>query len=570
MAINVTPTAAVHIDDTCTAVAPSSRHASPESTIVIASAASSQRSGSPPDLVDMAGKPKGRKTSVKGVRYEDAADAPAPTVVAKIDKPSESMRNARDQSLDRPSSLRSGSGTSKIANLRAAFEKGGSQDSSSSLNSVKRRWTSSEKVNGAPSSPTGRLEDVNEDLEKEREMRQMYEEKCALLEEEAENLRHVFEQKSAFLVQEAEEQRQTYEQKYAALAETSEKERRQLEERIETLQRYADQERSIWEEELANLRDETDKLHAHVQKAPLTPTPPPSEELEIGVAVTGDELSWLRRQLAEMKRSISKSTRMDGQVTDSVFAQETGMLHHELQNWIVNNFRRAKGDVSSQDMVARLSSIELTPGQRHQLRPMFAAFTSDTKLPMFQATAACLLMDVFNDESLYGLNDDVLWRKKLREAGNGLEHVLSPSAHNKWRAVTMDVIRQSDGIQDSISSAAKVMAEKICRLLTALTEIEGGANRLAALTGIVKRAIDLQHMFRVQRARYQFDLPSTSDVYHPDVMENVSVDSESSDVEQMVRVVKCATFASVIKVGDEMGEQMHLTNVVFKAKVLCS
>ncbi|KAK3670330.1 hypothetical protein LTR78_009784 [Recurvomyces mirabilis] len=537
-------------------------HDSAESVVATNADRTSSVSSDLVDDVRMAGKSKSRQNSglVKSVRYEEAADAPAPKVVGKIDKPSEALlNNARDDSV----SLRSSNGN-KIANLRAAFENGSSPErSSSSLSSMRKRFGGGDKGNGGSVKSSGRLGEAREDLEKERELRQKYEQNSGVLEEETEKLRHVYDQKCTFLVEEAEQQRVNYEERYAQLAESTEMQRRSLEEKVAALERQAAEQQVAWEQEFASVRRERDGLHMQL----LQQTPPP-EDLEIGQAVTGDEVTWLRRQLADLKKTISTSTRMDGQVTDSVFAQETGVLHHELQNWIVNNFRRARGDVTAQEMCDKLSNIELTPGQRHQLRPMYAAYQPAAKLSMYQATAISLLMDIFEDNSLYGLAEDVAWRQKLCEAGNGLENVLSPVAHNKWRAVTLDVIRQSEGMEDVISTAAKKVAEKICHALTILSEVEGTVTRLAVLTSIVTRAIELQHIFRVQKAGYQFDLPSTNDIFHLDVMEDIAVEADSPG-EHMVRIVKCATFPSVLKVGDEYGDNVHLTNVIFRAKVFC-
>ncbi|KAK5112135.1 hypothetical protein LTR62_004478 [Meristemomyces frigidus] len=518
--------------------------------------------------VDMGGRSKTKRQNsslVQSVRYEEAAEAPAPVVVAKIDKPSQRVSEARDgsDSMER-GSLRSASGNNKIANLRAAFENGGSSDRSSSLSSMRKRFGSSnEKNSGTNGKVRASHEEPKNEVEKERELRQVFEQKSNVLEEESDKIRHVYEEKCSFLIQEAQQQGASHEGRYASLAENTEKQRKALEEKVAALERQASEQQVAWEQEFASVRRERDGLHMQL----LQQTPPP-EDLEIGQAITGDEVSWLRRQLADLKKTISTSTRMDSQVTDSVFAQETGVLHHELQNWIVNNFRRAKGDVQPQTLCDRLMNLDLTPGQRHQLRPMYAAYQPGAKLSMYQATAVCLLMEVFENESLYGLTDKMGWQRRLCQATNGLDNVLTPVAHNKLRAVMLDVIRQSEGMEEVVDNAARAMAEKICMILNVLTESENTPTRLAVLTSIVTRAIELQHIFRVQKARYQFDLPSTSDVFHPDVMDDIAVDMESPI--EPVRVVTCATFPSVLKIGDELGDNSHLTNVIFRAKVFCS
>ncbi|KAK0786951.1 hypothetical protein LTR75_013041 [Friedmanniomyces endolithicus] len=547
--------------------------------------------------VVMAGKTKSRKglSPMKSFRYEDAADAAPPVVVGKVPKPSELMRDMKDASTEgvdgsSAGSARSGSGSSKIAGLRATFEKGGAaggggvggaapkeRNSGGSFSSVKRRFTSHHdklevpngKTNGHGQQANGKeVASLKEDLDRERELCQAYVDKCAMLEEEAVKLRHVYDEKCTFLIEEADQRQHTLHRK-------AEQQRTALEEKYAVLVDKAQERRETFEERYAVLEHEVQELRTKLSQHPpsphssptTSPHSPHSSPLSNPPPID-PELLLLRRQLADLKRQISLSTRMDNQVTDSVFAQATGVVHHELQNWIVHNFRRAPPNSTPAELRSRLDSLDLTPGQRHQLRPMYAAYEPHLKLAMFQATAVSLFMDIFADESLYGLPEDLPWRLALRAAVGKLENVLNPAAHNKWRAVTVDVIQQSDGMQGYIDTAARALAGRVCGVLTVLTGVtEGSEGRLGALTGIVRRGIELQHLFRVQRARYQFDLPSTSDLFYAEVMENISVDVETAGES---RVVTCATFPSVMKIGDELGDNVHLTNVIVKAKVVCS
>ncbi|KAK0898046.1 hypothetical protein LTR02_010390 [Friedmanniomyces endolithicus] len=543
----------------------------------------------PPPAVVMAGKTKSRKglSPMKSFRYEDAADPAPPVVVGKVPKPSELMRDMKDTSADgvegsSAGSVRSGNGSSKIAGLRATFEKGGAggggvggaapkeRNSGGSFSSVKRRFTSHHdklevpngKTNGHGQQANGKeVASLKEDLDRERELCQAYVDKCAMLEEEAVKLRHVYDEKCTFLIEEADQRQHTLHRK-------AEQQRTALEEKYAVLVDKAQERRETFEERYAVLEHEVQDLRTKLsQHSPVPSDSPHSGPLSNHLPID-PELLLLRRQLADLKRQISMSTRMDGQVTDSVFAQETGVVHHELQNWIVHNFRRAPSNLPASELRSRLDSLDLTPGQRHQLRPMYAAYDPSLKLAMYQATAVSLFMDIFADESLYGLPEDLPWRLALRNAVGKLENVLGPAAHNKWRAVTVDVIRQSEGMQGYIDTAARALAGRVCAVLTVLTGVtEGGEARLGVLTGIVRRGIELQHLFRVQRARYQFDLPCTSDLFYAEVMENISVDVETAGES---RVVTCATFPSVMKIGDELGDNVHLTNVIVKAKVVCS
>ncbi|KAK1086333.1 hypothetical protein LTR48_003666 [Friedmanniomyces endolithicus] len=476
----------------------------------------------PPPAVVMAGKTKSRKglSPMKSFRYEDAADAAPPVVVGKVPKPSELMRDMKDTSADGVEGSSAGS-----------------------------------QANGKE------VASLKEDLDRERELCQAYVDKCAMLEEEAVKLRHVYDEKCTFLIEEADQRQHTLHRK-------AEQQRTALEEKYAVLVDKAQERRETFEERYAVLEHEVQDLRTKLsQHSPVPSDSPHSGPLSNHLPID-PELLLLRRQLADLKRQISMSTRMDGQVTDSVFAQETGVVHHELQNWIVHNFRRAPSNLPASELRSRLDSLDLTPGQRHQLRPMYAAYDPSLKLAMYQATAVSLFMDIFADESLYGLPEDLPWRLALRNAVGKLENVLGPAAHNKWRAVTVDVIRQSEGMQGYIDTAARALAGRVCAVLTVLTGVtEGGEARLGVLTGIVRRGIELQHLFRVQRARYQFDLPCTSDLFYAEVMENISVDVETAGES---RVVTCATFPSVMKIGDELGDNVHLTNVIVKAKVVCS
>lgn len=56
-------------------------------------------------------------------------------------------------------------------------------------------------------------------------------------------------------------------------------------------------------------------------------------------------------------------------------------------------------------------------------------------------------------------------------------------------------------------------------------------------------------------------------MYFDASMEDVGGEDESSLAERMM--IRCVTFPGIIKEGDENGEQVHLTNVILKARVLC-
>ena len=55
-----------------------------------------------------------------------------------------------------------------------------------------------------------------------------------------------------------------------------------------------------------------------------------------------DEIQQLRHHILGLKRNISTWTKVEGQVSDDVFTERIRTLGHDLQNWTINNFRRAK------------------------------------------------------------------------------------------------------------------------------------------------------------------------------------------------------------------------------------
>lgn len=281
------------------------------------------------------------------------------------------------------------------------------------------------------------------------------------------------------------------------------------------------------------------------------------------IAEEGETRS-IQRQLYELKRSISTATRIENQVSDSTFAQDFANLHHELQNFIVNTFRRVKISKTPKELCESLEKVAASK-QRGYLQPLFVAFEPSMKLAALQATVVCYIMDVFDEPLLFGLPDQQEWRENLRETMKSLPTILAPSAFNKWRYLTLDAVRQSVGIEEAMHLSAIRLAESIRAVLSALTDVEDFGPRANSLNSIVVRAVQLSHLFKVQRAQYEFALPAPGAPFRSDLMEDHAVDGEAlAD-----RTIECATFPSVIKHGDENGDDLLLSNIVVKAKIFC-
>ncbi|EME87873.1 uncharacterized protein MYCFIDRAFT_213048 [Pseudocercospora fijiensis CIRAD86] len=403
--------------------------------------------------------------------------------------------------------------SSKIANLRAAFER---QNSASSL-----------PVSPGPRSPASKGPDASkrrfdrspargQDVESSK-MREQQEAEIA-------RLRHRLDEEA--------ELRQAFEDKCTALEEETEELRVRLSEKD------------------AQWRKEVERR---------------SKELVREKERASGELTSIQRQLYELKKSIAAATRQQSQTADSTFAQEMQHLYHEIQNWVVNNFRRVKLDKSPEEMCARLEAVA-EPKHLEHLKPIFENFDPATKLSALQAVTAYYLMEIFEEPLLFGMPLDEAWRRNVKGAAETLPSILSPAALNKWRAVTLDAIKQSTKIKASVDSASQSMSEMICITLNALTEVEEGKAKVASLNAIIRRTISLAHLFRVQRAQYDFILPPPGTAYSADAMEDSSLEGE----DPVATTIRCATFPAVWKRGDENGDNPELSNVVLKANVLCN
>lgn len=273
----------------------------------------------------------------------------------------------------------------------------------------------------------------------------------------------------------------------------------------------------------------------------------------------------LHRQLTDLKRSISKSTRVETVVTsDSTFVQEMGSLAHEIQNWTVNNYRRARISASAEELVARLVPL-VNNQQLERLEPVWTGWKPQNKIAVLQSTVAGMLMDIFEDQLLFGMPPHEEWTTSLRKMAYQMSAVLGAQQYNKWRASTLDIVRQTPVMSSAVESAASTMAEYITSTLDAVSGQASSGTKLSSLQPIVRRAIALAHLFRVQRARFSLSLPAPTSAFDHSTMENIAFDREAEEGQ----AIDCATFPLVLKLGDEHGANVQWQNVLSKANVVC-
>jgi hypothetical protein len=397
--------------------------------------------------------------------------------------------------------------SSKFASLRATFEQKNAADRSA--DGSRRRPTTSEK----PREMTDEQKQIYEaeiarlkdELEKEKELRVAFEEKVTTLEEEVERLTEALEQRD-------EQWRKEFEMRSAQLMDEAEL-------RIDTIAKEA-----------RSRQNEATNLH---------------------------------RQLADLKQTIASSTRAGDQVSDATLRQEFEIIQHEVQNWVVNHFRRVKCELSPAELCGKLERVVETK-QLERLKSVYETFTIDAKISMYQATVACYMMEIFEEPYLFGLREQRDWGKRSRQAADALQNVFDRETYSHWRASTFNSLRQY--MEEPVNTAADGLAELICIALKALTEAEETEQWHSSLKPILLRAISFAHLIRVQRAQYHFILPEYDESFDLDTMDDIAEEKEGKPE----RTVRCATFPSVTKVVDEDGGDNEQTHVLVKAKVLCN
>ena len=130
-----------------------------------------------------------------------------------------------------------------------------------------------------------------------------------------------------------------------------------------------------------------------------------------------EETRELRRQVLDLKHSISTSTRMEGQITDDVFREKIRLLGHDLQNWTITHFRKRdlgtmhaplrpalEADPSSTPALSALSN-----SAREELSlavPLYGSLMPGSKLHVVQSIVSSMLCQDIFSHYFFGLQPD--------------------------------------------------------------------------------------------------------------------------------------------------------------------
>ncbi|KAH0555972.1 hypothetical protein GP486_006085 [Trichoglossum hirsutum] len=310
-----------------------------------------------------------------------------------------------------------------------------------------------------------------------------------------------------------------------------------------------------------------------------------------------NENQELRRQVLELKHSISTSTRMESVITDNMVRESVNTLGHHLQNWTISNFRKAKIDVSElPEEVKQIVSKAV---------PAYSTLLTTSKLNVIQAVISAILVDKVFGVYFFGLLDERTSQIREMEeylriiglapktrvfagSSSGINDFFpdpgTPASTNQWRSLTLALIRNTPdpAFKDQTVASIAATADHINKTLTALTGIQSSDSRDRTLLAILEEAVELSRLFRAQRAQFRIVSPRCAaaasrngddsdgdddgESFDGGSMEDINGEDET---ELLGRRVGCVTFPAVYKTGDGNGDNVHLQNVIVKARVLC-
>ncbi|KAI9869353.1 MAG: hypothetical protein M1813_000142 [Trichoglossum hirsutum] len=275
-----------------------------------------------------------------------------------------------------------------------------------------------------------------------------------------------------------------------------------------------------------------------------------------------NENQELRRQVLELKHSISTSTRMESVITDNMVRESVSTLGHHLQNWTINNFRKAKIDVSELPEEVKQIVSEAVPA--------YSTLLATSKLNVIQSVISTILVDKVFGVYFFGLLDERT--SQIQAMEEYLETIGTPASTNQWRSLTLALIRHTpdSAFKDQTATSIAAVADHVNKTLTALTGIQSSDSRDRTLQAILEEAVELSRLFRAQRAQFRIVSPRCAAAASKDgddsdgdddggeefdggSMEDINGEDEA---ELLGRRVGCVTFPAVYKTGDGNGDNL--------------
>ncbi|KAI9820599.1 MAG: hypothetical protein M1827_004968 [Pycnora praestabilis] len=279
-----------------------------------------------------------------------------------------------------------------------------------------------------------------------------------------------------------------------------------------------------------------------------------------------EEVAELRRQVLELKHSISTSTRTEGQLTDDVFREKMVTLGHDMQNW---------DSTQHVTYITRPDLSKVSNRAREQIAalvPAYEGLIGSSKLSLIQSIVASGLVNGIFADYFVGLEHDHMDHLNSIEEYIGEE--VSQTSANQWRATTLTIIRQSAELPEEVTCEEGLTMRRMEATEGLLSDVIGADSFEAlhhSLRTITLQAVGIAHMIRLQRARFKVIMPST-DPQNADGFDEETMEDISAEDEQDVRGkgVVCVTFPALYKYGDENGENVRTSFIAtFQRMMLC-
>ncbi|KAI1083930.1 hypothetical protein F5B20DRAFT_358540 [Whalleya microplaca] len=276
-----------------------------------------------------------------------------------------------------------------------------------------------------------------------------------------------------------------------------------------------------------------------------------------------DQIHSLKGHVAGLKQWVSTNTARGDQTSDEEFGDAMAKLGNGLQNWVIVHFRRTQLDFTQVDkpIIDDLS----------ELVPMYEELAVHAKVHLLQCIVSAILVETVFDSYFVGLPKD--HATQLAQIENYLASIGSIEAVNQWRATTLTMLRKEAALtmQEETTAVAASVVSRINRIFNAVTDANETDSRNQALRVLVNNAIDLARLLVVQKAVFKVNMPKLLPhqrvLFEASTMEDIGGEDEES---LTAREICCVTCPGIIKAGDESGGHLHFTNVISKARVLCS
>jgi activating signal cointegrator complex subunit 1 len=294
-----------------------------------------------------------------------------------------------------------------------------------------------------------------------------------------------------------------------------------------------------------------------------------------------DEVLKLKSQVKGLKDFVSTNSRTDGQVTDEVFGEMMQRLGNGMQNWVIQNFRKAKLGryfwpyifaLNTDHLISDvLRAKEETRDMLLSLVPTYESQLATAKIHLIQSLVSRILVKSIFSSYFVGIPES-----RAAELQNTEKYLYSTTKDygkvNQWRASTLIILRNSLGeLQPETETIIRSIMLKTNTLINDITDVDGSEARDQSLRALINSSIEMARLLRVQKAVFKTFMPVIEghqiNTFDAETMDDIGGEDEDS---LEGREIRCVTFPGMIKEGNENGEQLQLRNVIAKARVLCS